>query len=165
MKLIPRMADNAAFSRFGTFVEAPAAAGERRLYSDWVRPVDGLAPQLHINHVTADALPMSLDRVERHPRAAQVFLPLDVARYLITVMPAREQDGGPDVEAAISFLVPGTMGVIYRASVWHAGVAVLDRDGRFAVLMWRGAPDDDVFADIPALTVALPESEPMRALR
>ena len=164
MQLVPRPADNAVFSRFGTFVEAPTAAGERRLYSDWVRPIDGLSPQLHVNHVTAEALPMSLSRVERHPRAAQVFLPLDVARYLITVMPAREPDGAPDVAAAISFLVPGTMGVIYRASVWHAGAAVLDRYGRFAVLMWRGAADDDVFADIPTLTVTVPETEPMRAL-
>ena len=154
MIIIPRDADPAAFAPFGALVEGPSLHGDRRLYSDWLRPVDGLALQFHINSVHRSDLPLTLDRIERHPHAAQVFLPLDVSRYLVTVMPDR--DGSPDPAGTLVMILPGTVGVIYRPGTWHTGVTVLDRDARFAVLMWRGAADDDVFAPLAPLTISAP---------
>lgn len=147
--------DAGRFAPFGTFVEAPAGVGVRQMYSEWLAPVPGLAPQFHTNRVAASTLPLSIDRVERHPHAAQAFLPLDVSRYIVTVMTA-DAAGAPDPASALSFLLPPTLGVVYRAGVWHAGITVLDREASFAVLMWRGAPDDDVFAAIPPVRVAAP---------
>jgi ureidoglycolate lyase len=64
-------------------------------------------------------------------------------------------DGSADLSGLKSFLLPGTVGVIYARGVWHASASVLDRAGAFAVLMWRGANDDDVFADIaPTLLIS-----------
>lgn len=150
----PRDPDAAAFAPYGALIEPPALHGDRRLYSDWLSPVPGLALQFHINSVPRSDLPLSLTQVERHPHAAQVFVPLDVSRYLVTVMP--DAGGRPDPSGTLSMILPGTMGVIYRANAWHAGVTVLDGDGRFAVLMWRGASDDDVFAAIPPLSIRAP---------
>jgi ureidoglycolate lyase len=90
--------------------------------------------------------------MERHPHAAQIFLPLDVSRYLVTVMPA-DAKGRPDPAHALSMVLPGTLGVVYRPGIWHAPILVLDRDGHFAVMMQRGAPDDDVIFTIPPLTL------------
>jgi ureidoglycolate lyase len=147
--------DAARFAPFGAFVAPPGTPGERRLYSDWLAPAPGRALQFHVNHVAPSALPLRLDRVERHPRAAQVFLPLDVARYVVTVLPGGA-DGAPDPAGALAVEVPGTLGVVYRPGVWHAGMTVLDRPGAFAVLMWRGtAGDDDDFAAIAPLTIDL----------
>ncbi|MFN7979124.1 MAG: ureidoglycolate lyase [Vicinamibacterales bacterium] len=148
--LVP--AEAALFAPFGTFVEAPAHVGERRMYSEWLTPVAGLRPQFHVNRVAASPLPLSIARVERHPHAAQAFLPLDVARYVVTVMGA-DASGAPDPASTRAFLLPPTLGVVYRAGVWHAGITVLDREASFAVLMWRGRPDDDLFADVPPITV------------
>ncbi len=150
----PRDPDAAAFSAFGALIEPPALHGDRRLYSDWLTPVSGLALQFHINSVASSELPLTIRQVERHPNAAQIFLPLDVSRYLVTVMPDR--DGLPDPAGTLAMILPGTMGVIYRPGAWHMGVTVLDRDGRFAVLMWRGAADDDVFTPIAPLTIGAP---------
>lgn len=149
-----QLPDATAFTPFGALVEGPALHGDRSLYSDWLTPVTGLALQFHVNSVPRSDLPLTIAQVEHHPHAAQVFLPLDVSRYVVTVMP--DAGGKPDPRGALSMVLPGTMGVIYRPGTWHMGVTVLDRDGRFAVLMWRGAVDDDVFTAIPPITLAAP---------
>ena len=84
MSVLAAPPDPSAFAPFGAFIDAPARAGDRRAYTDWLAPVPGLAPQLYTNRVSPAAFPLTLDRVERHPHAAQVFLPLMAARYLVT---------------------------------------------------------------------------------
>jgi ureidoglycolate lyase len=134
------------FAAFGSFIDRPAEAGQRQFYSDWLGG-PGLAPAFHVNNVPQVNLPLTLTRLERHPHAAQCFVPLDVSRYLVSVAPSLP-DGAPYLAGMKTFLMPGTVGVIYAKGVWHAGASVLDRAGAFAVLMWRGANDDDVFVDI-----------------
>ena len=136
----------ADFAPFGGIIDRPAEAGQRRFFSDWLGGEE-LAPVFHVNNVPQASLPVTLQRLERHPHAAQCFVPLDVSRFLVTVAPSLA-DGTADLQGLKSFILPGTVGVIYAPGVWHAGASVLDRAGAFAVLMWRGANDDDVFADI-----------------
>lgn len=154
MKIIAQTAPPVALSRFATLVEPPAHPGDRRLYSDWLAPVPGRALQFHLNHVVPSALPLEITKVEAHPHAAQVFLPIDVERYVVTVMPGQTE---PDPAGAVAVILPGTVGIVYRPGAWHAGITVLGRPGHFAVLMWRGAGDDDHFADIPPLAVSAPQ--------
>jgi ureidoglycolate lyase len=144
--------DAAAFAPFGAFIDAPPSVGERRLYSEWLAPVAGLRLQVHTNRVRPSTLPLRVDRVERHSHAAQAFVPLDTGRYLVTVMPSTA-DGAPDPAGTRAFVVPPTLGVVYRPGVWHCGIVALDHTASFVVLMWRGAADDDVFADVPPLLV------------
>jgi ureidoglycolate lyase len=155
MRITAHTAPPPALSRFAALVEPPVHPGDRRLYSDWLAPVPGLGLQFHMNHVAPSALPLEIAQVEAHPHAAQVFLPVDVDRYVVTVMP-----GGtaPDPAGALSVILPGTVGIAYRPGAWHAGITVLGRPGHFAVLMWRGAGDDDRFAAIPPLAVVAPGS-------
>lgn len=152
MIIQPRDPDPMAFAPYGTFVESPRLHGDRRPYSEWLAPVTGLSLQFHVNSVARSDLPLALDLVECHPHAAQVFLPLDVSRYLVTVMP--DANGQPDQSGVLSVILPGTMGVVYRPGAWHMSITALDRDGRFAVLMWRGAADDDVFVPVSPITIA-----------
>jgi len=142
------------FEPFGRFISPPSSVGERAFYSDVLSVhTDDSSPVLHVNHVDVRSLPMTVSSVERHPYAAQCFVPLDVSRYVVMVMPSHA-DGTPDTLNPLAFLVPPTMGVIYSPGVWHAGAAVLDRPGHFTVLMWRGgaAPDDE-FLTIPQMTI------------
>ncbi|SHI66500.1 ureidoglycolate lyase [Wenxinia saemankumensis] len=152
VRLLPP--DPAAFAPYGEFVEPPSGEDRRRFYSAHFDPPPGQsAPVLHTNRVPAASLPLVCDLVERHPHAAQVFLPLDVARYAVLVMPA-DEDGAPVPSRACGFLVPGTRGVVYRPGTWHMGATALDRDGHFAVLMWRGGPRaDDEFRPVPPITL------------
>jgi ureidoglycolate lyase len=138
---------------FGALIHKPAGYGQRQFYSDWLGGA-GLEPVFHVNSIAPSALPAELSRLERHRHAAQCFIPLDVERYLVTVAPSRT-DGSPDLDNLKSFVLPGTQGIVYERGVWHAGAMVLDRPGAFAVLMWRGRPDDDEFLDIGAVTMTM----------
>lgn len=152
MNVMATEPDPDAFAPFGAFLAPPSVPGERAMLTEWSRPAPGLTQQVHLNRVTPTTLPFRLSRVERHPHATQLFLPIGVSRYLVTVMPS-DASGAPDPEGALAFVVPGTVGVAYRQGTWHAGIAVLDDEGSFAVVMNRGREDDDVFASIPALDV------------
>ena len=54
--------------------------------------------------------------------------------------------------------------MVYHPGTWHAGIAVLDAEASFAVLMWRGEKDDDVFAAIPPIELQPERTEDFRAL-
>ncbi|TRL41202.1 ureidoglycolate lyase [Rhizobium straminoryzae] len=141
------------FAPFGGFIDRPGVIGERRFYSDWLgaaRP--DCAPVLHTNRIAPSECPVAVDSLEHHPHAAQVFLPLDVSRYLVMVAPS-DADGRPLIGALRAFVMPGSLGVVYRPGIWHAGARVLDREGSFAVLMWRGSQNDDVHLPIAPLLV------------
>jgi ureidoglycolate lyase len=149
--------DEAAFAPFGRFITPPAVPGKRAFYSEFLhaRPPSA-APVLHVNHVEPSALPLEVSWLERHPHAAQCFMPLDVSRYVVLVMPS-DVKGLPLPEQARGFLVPGNMGVIFAPDVWHLGATVLDRPGHFTVLMWRGGQEqDDEFRAIAPLSLTLP---------
>ncbi|MGZ9810851.1 ureidoglycolate lyase [Pseudoroseicyclus sp. H15] len=152
LRLLPP--DPVSFAPFGEFIDPPAEGDRRHFYSAHFDPPPGQsAPVLHTNRVMHSQLPLTCDLIERHPHAAQVFLPLDVARYAVLVMPSAE-NGAPLPERAQAFLVPGTRGVVYRPGTWHMGATSFDQVGHFAVLMWRGGPRaDDEFRTIPPLTL------------
>ena len=156
-----RAPDAAAFAPYGRLIRPPAVAGRRAFYSDVLHPQPpGASPVLHVNLVQPSALPLTVTGLERHPHAAQVFIPLDVARYVVMVAPT-DADGAPAMDRALAFLMPGETGVIFAPDVWHMGATVLDRPGSFTVLMYRGGPlDDDVFRSIPPVRLVLPASTP-----
>lgn len=141
------------FAPFGSFIVPPSLAGERSYYSSHVGPAELGPPVLHTNLVAPSALPLTVERIERHPHAAQSFVPLDVDRYVVAVMPS-DPSGNPRPELTLAFLVPGATGVIYHAGVWHLGATVIDRVGSFAVLMRRREDGtDDEFRQIDRLVL------------
>ncbi len=149
--------DPKAFAPFGRLVQPPEEPGARRYFSDTLHERHpSSAPVLHVNHVLPQVLPIQVDTIERHPFAAQCFMPLDVSRYVVMVMPS-DADGQPCPDQALALLLPGTTGVIFHRGIWHMGATVLDRPGHFTVLMWRGGavPDDD-FRSIAPLTLVGP---------
>lgn len=148
MRLIAQPVTAEAMQPFGALVTPPARAGERAFYSGWLGSAHPAStPRLHVNFVPHTSLPHRLVLLEKHPHAAQIFLPLDVSRYLIVVAPSHP-DGSPNLDATQAFVAPGTMGVVYRADTWHAGATALDRNGHFAVHMWRNDLDDDAFLNL-----------------
>jgi ureidoglycolate lyase len=164
MAVTLRRPDDEAFAPFGAFIEPPSEVGLQSAFSGWLEPVPGASQHGYLNRVAPVALPVTVTRVERHPHAAQLFLPVGVARYLVTVMPP-DETGAPDPTRALAFVVPGTVGVAYRPGTWHTGISVLDAEGSFAVMMWRGREEDDVFAQIAPIEVRMPHDVTGRVTR
>jgi ureidoglycolate lyase len=143
--------ESAAFAEFGAVLSPPVEVGLRAPVDSWLQPVEGRSLHMHLNRVAPAQTPMVVDRLECHPHAHQLFLPVGVGRYVVIVA-STLADGGPDLDRVRAFEVPGTVGIVYHPGTWHAGISVLDHEASFLVAMWRGI-DDDVFIDIPAIAV------------
>lgn len=131
-----------AFAPYGQVIVAPVDAG-RHYYGPTVvnrRPKAEL--DFSITTVSASPLPCRLKLFERHEFSAQVFMPLDVVRYLVTVCPDNGK-GRPDTAKAISFIVPADRGICYAAGTWHHPMMALDRPGRFSIVMWACGDSGD----------------------
>nr|WP_246503970.1 ureidoglycolate lyase [Plastoroseomonas arctica] len=146
MTLEPLTAE--AFAPWGDVVDAPAP-GERPQLEASLAAIDGAtAPVLAFNNVAPHALPFEATQMERHNRSSQCFIPLDVSRYVLMV--ALDVGGKPDMTRLRAFVARGDQAVNYHLGAWHHPMRVLDRPGRFAVLMWTTGrkPDDEEWADL-----------------
>ena len=142
-----------AFADFGDVLNLPTQVGDRALMHDRLPSVAGCGLQMHLNRVAPGSGVLRLTQFERHPHTAQLFMPVDVSRYVIVVAPTLES-GAPDLAGLQAFAASGRTGIVYRRGIWHAGISVLDREASFVVAMWRGG-DDDEFADIPPVDIDL----------
>ena len=141
LRMAPLTAE--AIKPFGAIIAPPAEIGERAFYSKWLGSTQSsMTPRLHVNRIARSAFPLLIERLERHPFSAQVFMPTYVSRFVVVVAPTNEV-GGPDIALAKAFVASGDIGIIYAPGVWHAGATVLDQDGSFGVLMWRNDTEDD----------------------
>ena len=82
----------------------------------------------HSNHSRSPFLKRPIFPTDIHPAR-------EVSRYVVTVAPS-DAFGRPIVAEARAFVVGGGRGIVYRCGTWHAGMSVLDRPARFAVLIW-----------------------------
>lgn len=131
-----------SFRPFGHVIAAPADPG--RLYHGDL--IENRRPQarldLSLATIAESTLPFPLRLFERHAFSSQAFVPLDVACYLVTVCPDNGA-GQPDPSRAIAFIARSDQAVVYAPGTWHHPMAVLERPGRFAIVMWVVNDADD----------------------
>ena len=138
-----------AFAPYGDVV-APPAPGDRITLSETLVARDGAAAtRLSLNHAKPIDLPLTATEMERHNRSSQCFVPVDVARWVVMVAP--DKGGAPDPAGLRAFVVRGDQAVNYHLGTWHHPLRVLDRPGRFAVLMWSTGvkADDEEWSTLP----------------
>lgn len=155
----------AAFSRFGVLVDSAGKtpeqinAGTTRRYADLASldVCDGNRgdPRLHLYLASARQFPLKVERLERHRRGSQVFIPLNNQSFVIVVAPGPEE---PDWAAMQAFIVQAGQIVVLNRGCWHHGLIALNEGDRFAVIETgayrsdteeREAPEP-VFLDAPA---------------
>ncbi|MFT7650834.1 MAG: ureidoglycolate lyase, partial [Candidatus Poriferisodalaceae bacterium] len=81
MKLVAEPITAAAFKPFGDVITVPETYG-RRTFTDALGN-DDRPFVLSTTHTKSSELPLTVDRLERHPHSSQTFLPLDVQRWLV----------------------------------------------------------------------------------
>lgn len=143
-----RIADPVAFAPFGELIASPNSLPNIDFSAALDNQRDGAKATLYTTIVEPVALPLTLEKMERHRFSSQTFLPLEASRYLVCVAP-HGKDGKPDATLMQAFVVPAGVGITYRANVWHHPMMALDRKASFAVVMWRdGSADDEEFVDL-----------------
>ncbi|PZW39446.1 ureidoglycolate lyase [Humitalea rosea] len=147
LRLEPLTAE--AFAPFGDVVGAIEPGGGAKLSETLVALPGAATPRLGFNNAKAWDLPLTATEMERHNLSSQCFVPLDVSRWVMVVAP--DLDGRPDPAALRAFVATGDQAVNYHVGTWHHPLRVLDRPGRFAVLMWTTGhkPDDEEWSTLP----------------
>jgi ureidoglycolate lyase len=147
LRLQPLTAE--AFRPFGDVMDPPALGARPALGETLVARDGATLPGLAFNHAEPVALPLLATQMERHNRSSQCFVPMDVARWVVMVAPDR--DDAPDMAGLRAFLARGDQAVNYHLGSWHHPLRVLDRPGRFAILMWSTGEKarDEEWATLP----------------
>ena len=83
-------------------------------------------------------LPLALTMMERHPKGAQAFIPMDTQPFLVIVAP--DADGSPG--RPVAFCTDGAQGVNYHRNTWHAVLTPLKKPQTFAVVDRIGPGDN-----------------------
>jgi ureidoglycolate lyase len=149
LTLIPSPLTAEAFAPFGEVIAI--ANGERRNHFRFAFEAAAQAaePALWVSyptHVASDVVEVA--KLERHPYAAQTFIPIRDGRYLVIVCHAAA-DGSPDLSTLQALVAGPDQAVTYRRNVWHHGLTVLDQRTRFAVVTTlSGEGDDDCFYEM-----------------
>ncbi|MGH7119055.1 MAG: ureidoglycolate lyase [Acetobacteraceae bacterium] len=149
-----------AFAPFGAVLEAPPA-GKHDLVNLLINLRAQARPHVVLVGIAPAASPFTVVEMERHRYSAQLFLPLDVARYLVIVAPSAGPER-PDTAGLRAFVAPGHVGVLYHPGTWHHPMRCLDRPGRFASLTFlAGNADDETFVSVAPKTLrGLPPAAP-----
>lgn len=66
-----------------------------------------------------DEIPMAVDRLERHHRVSQCFIPIS-SRPMIMVVAPQTGAEPPEPAAVRAFLVPGDKGILLWRGIWHS---------------------------------------------
>jgi ureidoglycolate lyase len=134
MMVVAQPINEEVFAPFGQLIHRPKQAGSS---SDLVDELTNLRshaqPKLSVAMVASAEMPLAATQMERHIHSSQAFIPINCDRYLIIVAP-HTQAGQPDASAMRAFIVPGDVGINYKADTWHHPIKALGREASFAVL-------------------------------
>ena len=138
--IVPAEITAEAFAPFGTLIDATAVKPEAINDGTTMRHSDLAAldlrgsardPVIGIYVASARRFPLGIAKLERHRRAAQVFLPLGPHRFVVVVAPGKET---PDWTALRAFVTTPGSGVALHRGCWHHGLIALGDGDRFAVI-------------------------------
>ncbi|WP_186091881.1 ureidoglycolate lyase [Burkholderia gladioli] len=147
------------FAPFGEVVSTDAAARRSHFRYAFEASERAVQPAMWVSYPsTVSSDEVEITKLERHPHAAQTFIPIREGRYLVVVCQSAP-DGSPDVSTLRALIADEGQAVTYRRDVWHHGLTVLDTRSRFAVVTTlTGEADDDTFFELgEPVRVRIPE--------
>jgi ureidoglycolate lyase len=137
VRVKPLTRDN--FKPYGTLIEAPEA---KPAISDAALDYWGGLADLNIGRPQVSFLKVKrreflLDRIERHVRITEVFIPLEGVS-IFPVAPPRDVEN-PKAEVPLNeieaFLLDGSKGIVFKKGAWHWPPFPLTETATFAVIL------------------------------
>lgn len=144
LRLTPEPLTGDAFASFGAVIEADHARSHvinqgrtRRFHAlAGADPGDGGRAILSIFRGTPWPRPPRIEMLERHPLAAQAFVPMQRHPWIAVVAER------PEPEACRAFLCRGDQGLQYARGVWHHPLIVLAPTHDFLIVDREGPGDN-----------------------
>ena len=135
-----------AFAPFGDVIEGPGGLGRADDLANVQVGTDG-RPQLSVLKAqSANALPLSVKRVERHPLGTQAFIPMGGGTFFVVVAPPGEFDPAK----LMAFRTNGSQGINYKPGTWHHGFLAAREGDAFLIVERFGPGENCDFAHLAA---------------
>lgn len=136
------------FEPFGTLIEAPEAEADisdaSLDYWGGLADLDIEKPQ--VSFLRVKRRDFLLDRIERHVKITEVFIPLEGVS-IFPVAPPRDVDN-PEAEVPLNeieaFLLDGSKGIVFKKGAWHWPPFPLTETATFAVILSADTIKDDL---------------------
>lgn len=139
----------AAFAPFGDVIEGPDTPGRADDLAAVLVGSDG-RPGVHVLRAeTSAALPLTVERMERHPLGSQAFVPMSGGNgggggFFVVVAPAGEFDPS----AIRAFVANGRQGINYKPGTWHHGFLAVQAGDDFLMIERFGPGENCDFAHL-----------------
>jgi len=162
ISLRPGPLTGASFAPFGEVIEAAldisSAMNDARferfdeLCTIDIAPGGSVAVSI-ANCRTPSALPLCVDRIERHPLGSQAFVPLQPCKMVVVVAPPGDRVNAADLRA---FVTRPRQGFNYHRGTWHMPLIAFASGDQFLVID-RGGDEpncEEHVLDVPVMLEA-----------
>jgi len=135
------------FEPFGTIVEPPSTKPtiSNRSLDYWgaLTELDVEKPQ--VSFLVVKKRDFSLDKIERHVRLTEVFIPLEGTSVFPLAPPKDVEDPKAKVPLGelVAFLLDGSKGVVMKKGTWHWAPFPITEKATFAVLLGINTVKED----------------------
>jgi ureidoglycolate lyase len=144
-----------SFGPFGVVLQKPEAIPEVHgpTYAWWddIGRVESGGDPVEFGWLTVFRRPLRFDRMERHRRSTQMFIPMQRGPLVFCVAPPSDPADGslPDATLIQAFWLDGTQAVQINPGVWHLTMFPLDgRADLILVHRTRTSHDDAEWGDL-----------------
>jgi len=135
------------FEPFGTIVEPPSTKPtiSNRSLDFWeaLTELDVEKPQ--VSFLVVKKRDFSLDKIERHVKLTEVFIPLEGTSVFPLAPPKDVEDPKAKVPLGelVAFLLDGSKGVVMKKGTWHWAPFPITEKATFAVLLGINTVKED----------------------
>lgn len=141
-KIKVKSLDNRYFEPYGTLIEVPARVPD---ISDnsldyWGGLADISIERPQVSFLVVKKRDFLLDRIERHVRITEVFIPMEGVS-VFPIAPPRDEVPLNEVEA---FILDGSKGIVFKKGVWHWVPFPVTERATFAVILGANTIKEDL---------------------
>jgi len=136
------------FAPFGTIIELPStkpAISDRSLdFWEALAELDVEKPQ--VSFLVVKKRDLSLDKIERHVKLTEVFIPLEGVSVFPLAPPKDVEDPKAEVplDESVAFILDGSKGIVMKKGTWHWAPFPITEKATFAVILGMNTVKEDL---------------------
>ena len=136
------------FAPFGTIIETPStkpAISDRSLdFWEALAELDVEKPQ--VSFLVVKKRDLSLDKIERHVKLTEVFIPLEGVSVFPLAPPKDVEDPKAEVplDESVAFILDGSKGIVMKKGTWHWAPFPITEKATFAVILGMNTVKEDL---------------------
>ncbi len=146
----PEILTEEAFAPFGDVLHPGGEEPDQDLgiyrYWDKIAALEFSGDPTELGYLRVLRRPFEFERMERHRKASQTFIPLSRSTCIFALAPAGQLIDGerPDPDSIRAFILDGTRGVNLHVGTWHWSIFPVTESADYIMVVRRDTIVDDL---------------------